>query len=588
MLDTSTYLQPPHLAVHVQEGGWARVQWVGADEGLLLDPQIYQVWSAATHDTLADVAVQTGVSTYLTACIITLLQRVGLLAPASFDPVTLRDPSAVRAWRFSCAQVPAINLEPRPPEKRPGVPAIVVHHDAEADLGACLHSLWQQGEGMMDEIRVLASARPREEVQRARVVECDPCGLIAALAAELSRARGDAVLLLDSRVTLADGAMAEMVHVLDLRADVAAVAPRVMWQAWPAIVTRVGDWRLAPDEGWPSPHTGHVDVGQFARRWQEMPGVHFQAVLLRSAALQRVALPEGVPTFDWLGAAWSVEVRRRGYRTLAALQSLAYGPWPSPGHMGAEVGDHDWPAGGPRPLVEHGMPALTVENVRAVYCHCAHVSPRGMRPRVVVVDASGPHVAAIVRALSAACEVTCIDPFPADEPLLREQLQGADVVVASATVIAKYDFLQKWPGAILLDALPAEPGSRAEAALLRRVDGAVCLCTPGPGLPAGSDPGEQVPEDEAWVITTGGSRAAVGSVESRTGGMPLAAFCRRPTMAPGREIEVGLGPAALQPPPPPPTPLSMLPAKAWQMWRQHGTGDTLREVGRFLRWKVGG
>jgi hypothetical protein len=387
-----------------------------------------------------------------------------------------------------------------------------------------------------------------------------------------------------------------------------------MCSDWPAFVVGLGEWRTAAGmqakQALPSPHAGQLDVGQFHQRWQEIPGVHFGAALLRGEAVAGVGAPRQRhgADLDWLGAAWSSQARRHGYRTVAALHALAYAPWSWGGrgqHTATDgrgpafprTGRGEWPH-----LLLHtrdGVPALTVENIRSLYTHHPAITPRRVRPRVVLVGATA-HSHCLAEALAATCEVSCAEDGAPDDPgrdrpaatdptarewsapPACEQCKDADVVITTAGSLETLDCLQNWPAPILLTRSSggrSGDGPLPSNALLQMVDGVVGW---SPGS-RDSVPGAQTEASGStpWVtpVDIAPDRPAVPR--------PLADYCRQPVMAATREIEQVLGNHALDALPSPPTPTRQLPREAWRTLKQRGLADTAREVVRYLRWRMG-
>lgn len=580
----SIYRKDPDLTIHAEASGSVRVARQGTTAGIVLDPHIYNVWCAADGNTVAEVASRAQVSMYLAACSLTVLQRAGLLSGERGVLLGRGDEEATEAG------VPRHDSD----LDSSRIVAIVIHHDEDADLDACLHSL-SRGNGVTkSSLTLVAAAAVRVDTEGVGVVDCTRDDLVEMLQQALNQVHTDLVLVLDSQVTLAAGAVKEMARILDLRHDLAAVSPRVMWKAWPGVIVSHGDWRTDAREVWASPHTGSVDVHQFRTRWHEAPAVHFGAALLRCAAVHDVPLPLTGSTLDWIGVQWSRLIRKRGYHTVAALHALAYGPWPMPASTGLEVLEPTaWPVDWPRPLVENGMPAVTVDSVRGAYCHDPNVSPGGVHPRVVVVAGNRPRVGDVLECLMDTCDVQRVDPIPSAHDLIYQCCQGADLIVASEEAVAWLAFLQHWPGPIVLDAPPVGDRFALPFETLGQVDGVVCIGARELGLWLDRLP-DKVPTtaiplpagDGVWVVTM--TVEAAGLVDADVPGVvSLADFCRQPAMAPRRELEVRVGVAEIQPPPPPPTSLGELPAKAWRMIRERGVRATAGEVRQYVRWKVG-
>jgi hypothetical protein len=252
-----------------------------------------------------------------------------------------------------------------------------------------------------------------------------------------------------------------------------------------------------------------------------------------------------------------------------------------------------------------GVPALTVENIRSLYAHHPGITPRRVRPRVVLVGAT-PRSHALAEALAATCGASRIDdtapgnpdrartPTRGDtaiersEPPACEQCRGADVVITAAGSLETLDCLQDWPAPILLDRPPEERGNAGNpdgedgalsSALLQMVDGVVRWSPSSPGSVPGAE--TEASGQTAWVMP------ADVAPDRPAAPRPLADYCRQPVMAAAREIEQVLGKSALDARPSPPAPLHQLPHKAWRTLRQRGLADTAREVVRYLRWRIG-
>jgi hypothetical protein len=245
-----------------------------------------------------------------------------------------------------------------------------------------------------------------------------------------------------------------------------------------------------------------------------------------------------------------------------------------------------WMLRGHGPMVHEGAPALTLDGVRGLYSQYPAIAPLVIRSRVAILGAEMSRHQALVRDLAATCELNWIEPDVEEEA--RQQCQTADMIITAAECLARFEFLQRWPRPVLLEAPPADAFTEALESWLLAVDGLVCdseaegkewskrlarMQHGEPLLREGSFPG-----DRPILLSTQDESAA---------GPSLAGFCQRPRMAPDRELEMFLGRDAVQPPPPPPTPIRTLPTKAWQTLRRQGGRATVREVAQYVRWKLG-
>jgi hypothetical protein len=340
-MESPTYRRRDGLVIARQADDWAIIHPPGAQKGIALDPLIFAIWSAPEGQATTDLAQNLHISTYLTSCALTVLQRAGLLQAGS--PATTSSPThaAIDATRSSAA--------------------FVIHHHPQADLDACLDSLRKQREPGPAAITVIAAQPWTLEAKEVHLIRRDDW--TRALSERLAQLEAEAVLLLDSRVRLTPGALAEMTHTLELRDDIAAVAPRVMWERWSRFVVCAGERMEANDR---MSYTGHLDVGQF-KRWREVHSIHSSGGLLRREALQKVEMSsEAAPEQRMRN--WSHRIRWQGYHILSALQAVACGPWPDDLAHEADA-----------LTLYKGMPALTVENVRGLYSHYPAITPLSLQ-----------------------------------------------------------------------------------------------------------------------------------------------------------------------------------------------------------------
>lgn len=329
------------MAIDKQADDWAIIHPPGAQKGIALDALIFAIWSATKGQTTTDLAQNLHISTYLTSCALAVLQRAGLLQAGSPATTSIPTHAAIDATRSSAA--------------------FVIHHHPQADLAACLDSLRKQQELGLAEITVIAAQPLPIEAENVHLIQRDDWA--SALSERLTQVEAEAVLLLDSRARLMPGALSEMAHTLTLRDDIAAVAPRVMWERWPRFVVSAGE-REGANEC--APYIGHLDVGQF-KRWREIHSIHLAGGLLRREALQKVEISsESAP--EQAMKNWSHRIRWQGYHILSALQAIAYGPWPN------DLTHEDDAL-----TLYKGQPALTVENVRGLYSHYAAITPLSLR-----------------------------------------------------------------------------------------------------------------------------------------------------------------------------------------------------------------
>jgi hypothetical protein len=300
-MTSTTYRRRDGLAIDKQADDWAIIHPPGDHQGVALDPLIFAIWSATEGQATTELAQSLHIPTYLASCALAVLQRAGLLQASTLNPQP--QPSILN-----------LNVQPLPIEAENV-------HLIQRDDWAC----------------ALSERLPQMEAQ--------------------------AVLLLDSRVRLSTGALSEMTHTLTLRDDIAAVAPRVIWESWPRFVVHAGKREGA--NGCTS-YAGHLDVGQF-KRWREVHSIHPAGGLLRREALQKVEISsEAAP--EQAMKNWSHRIRWQGYHILSALQAIAYGPWPN------DLTHEDDAL-----TLYKGQPALTVENVRGLYSHYAAITPLSLR-----------------------------------------------------------------------------------------------------------------------------------------------------------------------------------------------------------------
>lgn len=564
--------QQGKLRIAPQPDRWTRVQAPGDPIGLALDPLVSAIWSRAEDDDPSQIAERVHVSTHLVACTLAVLQHAGLLQE---QPASEIRPST------GSEHIPSMQIS-----------TLILHHQSGPTLDTCLASLMAQDQPLVLEPVVVTTVPAGPVAGSIRVIEREGTFPGLALAETLDEMSGDGILVLDSRVELAPGSLAELMRILDLRQDIAAVAPRMMWKQWPRFVAHIGDWRTSAGDAI-SPYTGHLDVGQFERAWQATPAIHFQAALIRRASLQRVGMPLEAHDPGMIGNRWSHRARQMDHNVLVAIQALAFGPWthveqdPRPDEALTEGKEE------PRPLLHEGAPALTVESIRHLYSHYPAISPQPIRQRIGFVMEETARWQALAAHVNGVCQAIRIEPDVDEDSLLYERCRMADMLVTAPDCLEHFKVLQRWERPILLDA-PRITDIESVQSLLHVVDGIVCVGREESQhwlKELGAEP-QQVQDDPfvddpVQMIPVHCCHEAdkPGALSSAV--TSLVHFCGQPYMAAEREVDVCLGPDRVPPPPPPPTPLRALPGKAWQILTQKGMGATAREVIRYFRWKVG-
>jgi hypothetical protein len=495
-MDAVIYRKRAGLIVDVQPNGWAHMRLIEGQAGIALDPLLFAVWSAAKGHTLEDIAQSAQLSTYLVSCALAVLQQAGLLQDSeSADWRKLSGPVATHA--------------------KSSISALIVHHHPQADLDRCVTSVLSQGHPSLVEIKVVAALPAPLQAEGVHLIQCESSSLADSLVEQLTQVAGEATLVLDSQASLAPGGLAEMACALELRSDIAAVTPRVMWHRWPAFVVQVGDWRDGAEAS-PNPYMGHLDVGQF-ERWQEIPAISWVGGLLSRAAIQQVGLPASEHGYAGIGAHWCRQARLWGYHILAALQALAYGPWPESTDLVRSTADRSEPGphhfeperprawnkvswrserlrlseeaascrrgwatflsglsdtgdtkhlprsdrdldpiapSGPGPMLHDGMPSLTVDNVRGLYSQYPAVAPLPIRSRVVFLGQETYRHRAMARQLGKTCEVGWVVPADDDQEWLYRLCGAADLVITAAEPLRRLGLLQYWHRPILVDMQP--------------------------------------------------------------------------------------------------------------------------------------
>jgi glycosyltransferase involved in cell wall biosynthesis len=461
--EPTIYEQPSEIVTSVRPDGWALIRRSGDPMGIALDRAMFAIWSAAGGHTAAEAAQIARVSTYLASCAIAVLQHAGLLsgAPQAQAPSS-GGPAQGAVW--------------------PSISAVFVHHSAKADLGSCVDSVLEQEFPAVSEITVVASADSAPQPPRGRLVTCDHASLARRLIEHVDGGDAELLLLLDSQVRLAPGSLAEMARAFGLPGGVAAVTPRIMWDQWPQIVAHLGDWRDRPDSE-QNPYAGHLDVGQFERRWHEVPAAAFPAGLIDGRSLRQVGVLDAECGLGWMGVDWCKRARKCGYHILGAAQALAYGPWPEGEPLAqtaqGQASDRDdeggdLPSPGPGPMMHDGMPAITMDSVRSMYSQYPAITPISVQRRVALVTGETERHKAMARALSAQHDVSWMVPRILDEEALRSSCETADLVITTARLLERMAFLQGWHRPIVVDMQPPITAVESGEPWPQAVDGLVC------------------------------------------------------------------------------------------------------------------
>jgi glycosyltransferase involved in cell wall biosynthesis len=462
-MSSFVYRQQTDLTVKIQSDGWANVCLPDDPIGIGLDPVLSAVWSAAEGHALTEVAHLAGVPVRLASYALTTLQHAGLLVCK--EKVSTRFPDRLTG------EIADLSVAP-----------VILHRRAGTDLAPCLESVWGQACAGLLEAIVIATVPVAIATEGLRVVECDNAHLTRTLAEQLTSITAEAILLLDSQVSLVPGLLAELIHALKLSGPVAAVVPRVMWRRWPSFVASIGVWRY-PGSTDPDPYAGLMDVGQFGRRWQTVPAVSFGAVLLSSVALQQIGVTVGISSLNLMGIDWCDRARREGYLLLAASQALAYGPWTEEdsqveGTQGRVASSHrdlsELVPSSTIPTVHEGAPALTLENVRAVYGQYLDVNPTPVRRQIALVAEDTPRHQAMARMLGERVDVSWLMPRYSDDATRRQVCESADLVITTAAMLEEMAFLQSWHRPVVVDTHPPPRNILSPHLWPQVLDGLIC------------------------------------------------------------------------------------------------------------------
>lgn len=456
-MDAVIYHRRRDLRVAVEADGWAHICRPGDEIGIKLDPKFFAIWSAVQGSAARELARSVGLSDYLVSSALTVLSRGGLVQ---------REPTAS----------PSASNSACPVAKTP-ISVLIVHRCSPADLRLSVDSVLEQGYSGLAEILVVTEQPASYREHDVQVTRCEGVWAVDALVREMSELTGEALLLIDSRVRLAPGALEAMVLALQLRKDIAAVAPRIMWDRWPGFVVGLGDWGatgMVPV----SPCTGHLDVGQFLR-WQELPAISLWAGLISREALQpreEVETSGGTACLD----EWCTRIRLEGKHIVGASRAIAYGPWPDPSELCHNRGATSWGADEPPsipdlvdivspipmryaqwpddlPLPEadvalrDGVPALTVQGLRGLYSHYPLVAPRPIRGRVVFVGGDTSRHRHMAQQLNLGCEVNRIPLNELEEGNLSLSEQAADVLITTVEAVSRFDGLLRGKLPTLVD-----------------------------------------------------------------------------------------------------------------------------------------
>ena len=461
--DSATAQTNADLRADLLPDGWARVRFADDSTGVVLDPVLHAIWSAATERTASEIARLTGVSVHLASCALSALGQAGLLCQELDTP-----------------QLP-VKSKGAPP--RMPICALITHGNAEADLERCIESLMYQEHLTASDIRVLASAPVDPDLRMVPIITCELDRLANTMIDQMSMIPDDvSLLVLDSQVTLQPGALAEMVRTLGLPGEVAAVAPRAMCRRWGSFVAHIGDWQTA-DTGCESPYAGHLDLGQFRRRWHQVPGFSPSCGLVSAEALREIGMPECSEGIEHMWGEWCCQARHDGYHVLAATQALVHGPGPQASQPSRAkqvrsrsrfVQTNGLVPPGPGPLLYGEAPALTLDSIRGTYSQYPAIVPASVRPRIAFVATETPRHQGMARALSPFCDVDWLVPGVSTTRLLRQLCESADMVITTARVLDNVAFLQGWHRPIIVDMQP--PGSSTTLRELSRqvFDGLIC------------------------------------------------------------------------------------------------------------------
>lgn len=419
------------LRAEAQPDGWTVIRHADSAAGIALDAPLKEIWDLAQAGTLTD----THFPNHLAANAARIFEAAGLLPTVSPPPT------------------------PAPPvTPTTTVSAVLVQHTPQADWRLCLQALTQQGYPYLSSVTLLTPEEPEAAPKGVTVLSCTRESMLEKLTDHLDTTTSDAVLLLDAAIHLRLGALAEMLFALTLRADIAAVAPRVMWHEWPGFVAHAGDWRT-PQNPNCNPYAGILDVGAW-ERWRETPAITLSAGLLNVAAWRKIGARSQSYAWDWRGPEWSYRARLHDYHILTALQAVAEGPWmrsakdalsknPFPKAV-AEDAPPSLPLPAPGAQLYQGMPALSLDNVRGLYGPLATPT----RPQIVMLGPVTPRREQLVQELQTVGHVDWISALDAPNATLAQICTAADLVIATSEALLHHDFLHDCPRPLWADVQP--------------------------------------------------------------------------------------------------------------------------------------
>jgi GT2 family glycosyltransferase/glycosyltransferase involved in cell wall biosynthesis len=293
----------------VQEGEAYYIRHRQSGDCVRVDEVLFDLWNAADEQAIEQVGARHRLDPVFLKQVTRLMARADLLTHDELCP-------------------PVQPLSPV--TDGPLVSIVVLNMDGRQHLETCLSSLFSQTYRNIEIILVDNGSRDdsvafvRERFPTVRVLELgENRGFSGGNNAGFDAASGEYVFVLNNDTEVAPGCIAEMMHVIERDAQIAAVAPMIKLFYLRSFLNGIGN-TLGPI-GWGSDsYIGHLDLGQFGEA-REIFSACFGAALLHKSVLDRIGqLDPGFHIIYYEDADWCYRARMAGYKVFAAPRAVVY------------------------------------------------------------------------------------------------------------------------------------------------------------------------------------------------------------------------------------------------------------------------
>ncbi len=209
------------------------------------------------------------------------------------------------------------------------ISVVVVTHNSEENIAACLRSLKEQTFPPAEVVVVDNASRDRtREIITYHFPEVRLIALKkniyfpAAVNLGIDSTRGDFILVLNDDVELSADCLFQLIERMKEESHAAAISPLMKFYYLRGFINGLGNH--IREKGWGSDNfIGLVDCGQF-RQVREIPAACFGAVFLRRAAVNEVGLLDNRYQSFYEDVDWSFRAWLAGWKVVAAPEAVVY------------------------------------------------------------------------------------------------------------------------------------------------------------------------------------------------------------------------------------------------------------------------